>query len=631
MVIDARVVSVVQVPLVQVIAKTAEIVQLQVDDKVVDVPVVLVVPVSQVQVVKKTVEDPQLQIVKKTVEIPELQFTDKVDIPVVTQRQIRMNPDVQKTIEIPQLQHTDDVVDVPVQLVAQVPRVKVAEEAVETPQLQIVKRTVEIPEIRMVRGTQTSESRGTARTGQLAQETKVYRDEACCMQQRMQQQMQQQAQQQKQQQEQRQKQQYAEQQHQKPAAPDKAMMNVQRGDSRTFQIFVKTDDLKTMTMDVTPNDKIQDVVRRGMGCSKHDVYVTCEGRMLNENAELKSSEVRDGSTVQVVSRLRGGGRHKEKRNRAEKKRGRSENGQEGQQVETVVGGCPEMTQSQKDVVIQLLERNEGYRKIIKMISETADEEHGMQCFRVLLQQESGFNEETMKVMEWGVRWAVEARRHGRDEEQEQRRQQEQEQRRQEQEEQRQQAEQGQNTERGQSKQGKQVRFRDEEQLEETRAETAGEPEVMGRTTEVRTGRGSAGLVRGRDERYWANETSKGEHEGKGGGFGHNGKQEETREREEERVRVAPNMGAGGSHPQATSDPGEGEMAEGKQQRNEEKEEILKLLRGWQEKETSPIMRWAWADESTEEESNLEEVREESGEEEKKETRGMRWADCEDDE
>ena len=77
--------------------------------------------------------------------------------------------------------------------------------------------------------------------------------------------------------------------------------------------------------------------------------------------------------------------------------------------------------------------------------------------------------------------------------------------------------------------------------------------------------------------------------------------------------MAPHMGAGGSHPQATSDPGEGEMTEG----NEEKEEILKLLRGWQEKETNPIVRWALADESTEEESNQEEVREESGEEEKK--------------
>ena len=114
---------------------------------------------------------------------------------------------------------------------------------------------------------------------------------------------------------------------------------------------------------------------------------------------------------------------------------------------------------------------------------------------------------------------------------------------------------------------------------------------------------------------------KGEHEGKGGGFGHKG-------REEERVRMAPNMRAGGSHPQAMSDPEEGEMAEGGQQCNGKKEEILKLLRRWQEKETSPIVRWAWADESTEEESNQEKVREERGEEKQKTLR-MRWADCED--
>ena len=96
-----------------------------------------------------------------------LQFINKViDNPIVVQT-------VQKTIEISQLQDIDEVVDVPVVLVAQVPRVKVVEEAVETPQLQIVKRTIEIPEIRMVRGTQTSESLGTARTGQLAQETSV--------------------------------------------------------------------------------------------------------------------------------------------------------------------------------------------------------------------------------------------------------------------------------------------------------------------------------------------------------------------------------------------------------------------------------------------------------------------------
>ena len=53
------------------------------------------------------------------------------------------------------------------------------------------------------------------------------------------------------------------------------------------------------------------------------------------------------------------------------------------------------------------------------------------------------------------------------------------------------------------------------------------------------------------------------------------------------------------------DPEEERWPEGEQQCSEEKQEILKLLRGWQEKETSPIVRWAWADESTEEESNQE--------------------------
>ena len=61
-----------------------------------------------------------------------------------------------------------------------------------------------------------------------------------------------------------------------------------------------------------------------------------------------------------------------------------------------------MTENQKDVVIQTLERNERHREITT-ISETGDEEHGMQCFKVLLQKELEFNEETMKVMEWRVR------------------------------------------------------------------------------------------------------------------------------------------------------------------------------------------------------------------------------------
>ena len=183
-------------------------------------------------------------------------------------------------------------------------------------------------------------------------------------------------------------------------------------------------------------------------------------------------------------------------------------------------------------------------------------------------------------MEWRVRWAVEARRKGRGEEQEQREQHG-----------------GRNRK---SNGGSQSKGKTQDRSKVRKAskcvsvkKNADEPEVTGRLAEVSTGRGSAGLVRGGDERYWADETSrkgrgktnggKGEHEGKGGGVG----------------------------------------------RNEEKEEILRLLGKWQEKKMSPIVRWAWADENREAEST--EEKGESGEEEKAQTQGMRRADCEDDE
>ena len=109
------------------------------------------------QIVKKTVEVPEIQTVPA--EIPELQFTDKVvDIPVVAQRQIRMNQEVQKTIEIPQLQDADKVVDVPVLSVVRAPLVQVMAKTVQTPQLLLLEKIVVIPGIQTVHGPQTSES-----------------------------------------------------------------------------------------------------------------------------------------------------------------------------------------------------------------------------------------------------------------------------------------------------------------------------------------------------------------------------------------------------------------------------------------------------------------------------------------
>ena len=314
---------------------------------------------------------------------------------------------------------------------------------------------------------------------------------------------------------------------------------------KMVQIFVKVDGSRVSPMEVSlTDDKVEDVLRQVQ--NDEDVYVTMHGRVLKKSERLKSCGVTDGCTIQVTSRLRGGGKHKNKRSMTKTKRNEDESGKKDQQVGSMSDKCQEMTQAQKDVLIQTIEENEGYRRLITAISEAENWEYEMQCFRKQLLEKSGIEEERAKVMEWGMRWAVEARRRRRDEEQ------------------------GQSPE---QEQGRKVRFeKEEEPLEETRAESTDEQKATDGLAEVRTGRGSTGLVRGRDERSWADETrkdkgkgngGKGEH-GRKGGEGNKGAMhvensvmdEDQEAEEEERGRVAPNMGAGSSHPQATTNPGE---------------------------------------------------------------------------
>ena len=279
------------------------------------------------------------------------------------------------------------------------------------------------------------------------------------------------------------------------------------------QLFVKVDGGKTSMIEMEMSDKVDDIVKK-IPISDQDVNVTSGGRILRRSDKLESCQVRDGSTIQVTSRMRGGGKHKDKKSKVEKK--------QVMRQEPLKNEGPAILESEKEAVIRMLEETEEYRKIVEDVSggSDVDVERKMRHWARILQERPRGD-----VLECGLRWAVEARRKGRDKQQEQRRRGEQEQRRQ--------AEQGRNTEQEHSKQGKQVRFGEEQQLGKTGAENAGEPEVMDITTEVRTGRGSTGLVRGGDERCRADETSrkgkgkgnggKGQHEGKGGGFGYNGK------------------------------------------------------------------------------------------------------------
>ena len=326
-----------------------------------------------------------------------------------------------------------------------------------------------------------------------------------------------------------------------------------RRQRKMVQIFVRVNGSKATPMEVNlTDDKVEDVMRQIQ--KDEDVYVTMHGKVLRRDEKLKSCEVTDGCTIQVTSRLRGGGKHKVKRSKADTKQGMEESGKKDQQVGSMSDKCQEMTKDQKDALIQTIERNEGYRRLITTISEAEDLEYKIQRFGKQLQEKSEIGKERAKVMEWGMRWAVEARKRRRDEEQ------------------------------GQSM----------GQEEDKKAESTDELKMMSRSEEVRTGRGSACLVQRTDEKCLTNEIyrkgkgkgngGKGEH-GRKGGEGNKGAmhvenlvmdedqenmrattseenqemelemmQQEEMEHEEQRGRMAPNMGAGGSHPQATSDP-----------------------------------------------------------------------------
>ena len=85
------------------------------------------------------------------------------------------------------------------------------------------------------------------------------------------------------------------------------------------QIFVKVNGSKATPMDVNlTDDKVEDMMRQVQ--KDEDAYVTMQGKVLGASEKLKSCEVTDGCTIQVTSRLRGGGKHKDKKGQKERKR-----------------------------------------------------------------------------------------------------------------------------------------------------------------------------------------------------------------------------------------------------------------------------------------------------------------------
>ena len=175
--------------------------------------------------------------------------------------------------------------------------------------------------------------------------------------------------------------------------------------------------------------------------------------------------------------------HNVKTCKAEKKRDRTTEKPEqtrGQEVESQVEHNKDELDDNRDAAPQEIDREkaikqfreQGLQPIIRDLSEGSDEqvEDKIQQYLKKLRDNARLETEQLSMMDKGVRWAVEPERKVTEQ-----------------------------------KQGKQVHFGEEEQLGKTRAESTDEWEVTGRLAEVRTGRGSAGLVCGGDERRWADE------------------------------------------------------------------------------------------------------------------------------
>ena len=319
---------------------------------------------------------------------------------------------------------------------------------------------------------------------------------------------------------------------------------------------------------------------------------------MKKSERLKSCGVTDGCTIQITSRIRGGGRHKVKKRKESAKTENMEHrvDQKDDEVEGVVldsaqpmeerleqrwtedvkgDKTPVMRECDRDAYVQMIEQTEVYRKIVDEMwgGKDFEVEWMVQQYMRINRETLGWTQEQAEMMGCAIRWAVEARKKGGGPEKEPRRR--------------------------------------EEPLEEMRTESTDEPEVTGRFAEVKTGRGSASLVQGGLDGHDELDETRGKGKGKGnGGEGeHGGKgdmggkgiqqsakmmkgeeelrseenetqkelkgeeEQETVEEDEGRVRMAPNMGAGGSHPQATTDPEEKKQHKGGQW-------VLRPMRKW---------------------------------------------------
>ena len=175
-------------------------------------------------------------------------------------------------------------------------------------------------------------------------------------------------------------------------------------------------------MDAEPTDKVGDVVRRVACDSERDAFVVFERRVLRRSDEMKGCGISDGGTLQVMSKVRGGRRHKNKTRQRERKkdtcqrRPEQKSDEEPKNVKDLV-----MQECNKELMIRTLQENEENRKIIESMAEGSDAEmeRTLQNYRTAGREVLGCeqSQNMAEVLEWGFRCAVDARRKRRQAEQ----------------------------------------------------------------------------------------------------------------------------------------------------------------------------------------------------------------------
>ena len=328
---------------------------------------------------------------------------------------------------------------------------------------------------------------------------------------------------------------------------------------KMIQIFVRVNGSKTSPMEVSlTDDRVEDVMRQIQ--KDEDVYVTMHGKVLRRDEKLKSCEVTDGCTVEVTSRMRGGGKHKDKKGKEEKKK----------QVAQLDDGMCAMACEQMRQVMETLRTladnstGEDKRRVAENVEDLRKAIIGLrkQARGEELQRVAELEESLKKLEEEMILWSVE--------EQEQRRQEEQEH-----------AvlrkgkgkgNGGKGDKGGRGHEGtRKLRWADCEEEEEGARQGAAEGEwhkarkeqgiiwLDGSYEDQEGHEGSAGGERcevcGQLE-VWSEESEEQEERGGQGGEGVRQKMPSEEDEEDERTVVAPNTGAGGSHPRATTDPEE---------------------------------------------------------------------------